>query len=143
MSGLYSVPDRGRIIVVNFDLGGGVILPEMRKSRRPCLVIQNNKLHRGQLVTVIPLSTTAPHRVMPYHHKMDHRSFRGWPMDWGGQDTPRWAKCDYIATISLQRCVDPYRCLAFERRQYVKVRAIDADIDAVEKAVLWALGINV
>lgn len=29
-------PDRGRIIIVNFDLGGGGIGQEMRKPGRPC-----------------------------------------------------------------------------------------------------------
>jgi uncharacterized protein YifN (PemK superfamily) len=141
VSHLMGVPDRGRIIIVNFDLGGSGIHPEMRKSGRPCLVVQNNKLQRGPLVTVIPLSTTEPDRAMPYHHKMDHRSFRDWPMDWDGQGTPRWAKCDYITTVSLERCTDPYRRLPHQSRKYVKVKAIRADIEAVESAVLWALGI--
>ena len=65
-------------------------------------------------------------------------------MEWGGQGTPRWAKCDYVTTVSLDRCCDPYRrprapCQA---RQYIRVKAIQADVDAIERCLLWALGIT-
>lgn len=136
-------PDRGRIIIVDFQLGGALVPPEMRKSGRPSIVLQNNKLRRGRLVTVVPLSTTPPDREQPYHHRMDHRSFRELPLQWGDQGTPRWAKCDYVTTVSLDRCFDPYSKKAFEKRHYVRVRAIKADMESVEKCVLWALGINI
>lgn len=136
-------PDRGRIIIVDFQLGGALVWPEMRKSSRPCIVVQNNKIRRGGLVTVVPLSTTAPIREQPYHHRMDHRSFREMPLEWGDQGLPRWAKCDYVATVSLDRCVDPYAKRPYDKRRYVKVKAIKADMDAVDRCVLWALGINV
>lgn len=79
---------------------------------------------------------------MPYHHLMDHRSFRVWPVEWNGQGTPRWAKCDYITTVSLDRCTDPYHREAYERRRYVKCNVIAADMTAIEKCILWALGIT-
>lgn len=135
-------PDRGRIITVNFEMGGAPVDPEMPKERRPCVVVQNNKLRRGRLVTVVPLSTQAPDVVMPYHHQMDHRSFRDWPLDNGGQILVRWAKCDYVTTVSLDRCKDPYRKLPYGDRRYLKVKAIAADMEAIDKCVLWALGIN-
>jgi len=140
--GLLQVPDRGRIIIVNFDMGGGGIGQEFRKPGRPCVVIQNNKLRRGRLVTVVPLSGQAPRPKMPYHHLMDHLSFRDLPLEYGGQAKERWAKADYIATVSLNRCTDPHRLERHEQRKYVKVRAIKADAEAVERCVLWALGID-
>ena len=143
MGCLAGVPDRGRIIVVNFELGGGAhIPPEMKKSHRPCIVIQNNKLARGRLVTVVPLSTTAPAIRMPYHHLMDHRSFRELPTCYGEKDMPRWAKCDYVISVSLDRCVDPSHRNPYQSRKYVKVKIILADLTAIEKAVLWGLGID-
>lgn len=141
MAALQYPPNRGRIIIVNFELAGTAVVPEIVKAR-PCLVVQNNGLLRGPLVTVVPLSTTPPRRVMPYHHKMDHRSFRDLPADYGGQAMERWAKCDYVATVSLDRCVDPYSRPPHQARRYVKVKAIQADIEAVEKCILWALGID-
>ena len=142
MASLAGQPDRGRIIIVNFELGGNSVHPEMSKSGRPCVVIQANDLRRGRLVTVVPLSMTPPHREQPYHHRMDHRSFRDWPMNWGRQGDERWAKCDYVTTVSLDRCVDPYRKVNFQPRNYIKVKAIQADIEAIEQCVIRALGIN-
>jgi uncharacterized protein YifN (PemK superfamily) len=113
----------------------------MAKARRLCVVLQNNKSRRGRLVTVVPLSKTEPSPAMPYHHVMDHRSFRDLPISFG-QGVTRWAKCDYIATVSLDRCVDPSHRENFSDRRYVKVKAIAADILAIEKCVLWALGID-
>jgi uncharacterized protein YifN (PemK superfamily) len=141
LSCLQQVPDRGRIIIVNFEMGGSSVPPEMAKARRLCVVLQNNKSRRGRLVTVVPLSKTEPSPAMPYHHVMDHRSFRDLPISFG-QGVTRWAKCDYIATVSLDRCVDPSHRENFSDRRYVKVKAIAADILAIEKCVLWALGID-
>lgn len=135
-------PDRGSIIIVNFELQGVALLPEMRKTNRPCVVVQNNKLERGQLVTIVPLSTSSPEPPEKQHHQMHHLSFRDWPIEWDAQGLPRWAKCDYIATVSLARCTLPYRKLRFEGRRYIKVKAIKADIEAIDRCVLWALGID-
>jgi uncharacterized protein YifN (PemK superfamily) len=139
---LAVAPDRGRIVIVNFDMGGGAIGQEMRKPGRPCVVVQNNKLRRGRLVTVVPLSGQAPETVMPYHHRMDHRSFRLLPLEYGGQGKERWAKCDYITTVSLDRCCNPYSRPPYQPRKYVNVSVIRADLEAVERCVAWALGIR-
>ena len=137
------VPDRGRILIVNFEQAGVAVPPEMVGSARPCMVVQNNRLARGRLVTVIPLSTTAPNTPGKQHHKMHHLSFRDWPLEWNGQKTERWAKCDCIVTVSLGRCTDPYRKLPYDGRRYVKVKATAADLAAIDKCLLWALGINI
>ncbi len=141
MASLIGPPDRGRIIIVNFDLHGNAVPPEIGKAGRPCVVIHANGLRRGRLATVVPLSTKEPHRHQPYHHQMDHRSFAGWPKNWGPQGTPRWAKCDYITTVSLDRCTDPYLKENFQPRRYVKIKVIKADMSAIDQCVLRALGI--
>ena len=142
MAGLASVPDRGRIVIVNFELGGRSVPPEMCKPGRPCIVVQNNKLARGRLVTIVPLSMTEPERPMPYHHLMDHRSFRDMPSSWGNQGARRWAKADYVTTVSLDRCLDPHYREHFQPRRYVKVKVVQVDIEAIERCILWALGIQ-
>jgi mRNA interferase MazF len=134
-------PDRGRIIIVNFELGGTAVPPEMRKPSRPCVVLQNNKLLRGPLATVVPLSTSAPVPPGPHHHQMSHLSFRDWPIEWSS-DSPRWAKCDYVTTVALDRCHDPYHRIAYGGRRYVRVKAAKVDIEAIDRCVLWALGID-
>jgi uncharacterized protein YifN (PemK superfamily) len=134
-------PGRGRIIIVNFEMSGSGVPPEMRKAGRPCVVVQNNKLKRGRLVTIVPLSTGAPNRAFPCHHEMDHRSFRDWPVCDQERGRARWAKCDFLTTVSLDRCKDPsYR--QAQRRRYVKVKVIKSDMEAIDRCVLWALGIN-
>lgn len=136
-------PDRGRIIVVNFEKGGSAIPPEMRKTMRPCIVVQNNKLKRGRLVTVVPLSSKPPMDPnSPHTHQMDHRSFIGWPLAWGGQGTPRYAQCEYVATISWDRCSNPYSKSRERGRVYTKVKAIKVDMEAIDRCVLWGLGID-
>lgn len=134
-------PERGRILIVNFEIGGVQRPPEMNGTARPCVVIQNNALRRGPLVTVVPISTTPPMLVGKQHHRLSTLSFRNWPMTWGGQSTERWAKCDYVTTVSLSRCTDPYgRALGGERR-YTKVNVTHADLHAIERCVAWVLGI--
>lgn len=141
MASLTGPPDRGRIIIVNFDLKGNAVPPEIGKAGRPCVVVHANGLKRGRLATVVPLSTTEPHRIQDYHHEMDHRSFRTWPANWGSQGQPRWAKCDYVTTVSLDRCVDPYYKPPYQQRRYVKIRAIKADMDAIDQCIKRALGL--
>ena len=134
-------PDRGRLIIVNFDQGGVAVPPEMLGTR-PCVVVQNNALTRGPLVTVVPLSTTAPETPgQKHHHAMNPLSFRDLPVNWS-PGTPRWAKADYLVTVSLDRCTDPYRLRPYQTRQYVKVKITKADLEAIEKCVLFSLGID-
>jgi len=137
---LPHVPGRGRIIIVDFEMGGAAIPPEMNKSGRPCLVVQNNKLYRGRLVTVVCLSATPPKVVMPYHYQMSAASFADYPEKNDGEGPPRWAKCDYITTVSLDRCLNPHYREPYQARTYVSVRATKEDVAEVEERVLWALG---
>lgn len=137
---MEEVPTRGRIIIVNFEKAGTAVPPEMVGTKRPCLVIQNNNLSRGGLVTLVPLSSTKPNVLGKQHHEMSHLSFLGLPLEWDRTLT-RWAKCDYLITVSLDRCSDPYSKPAYGGRKYVKVKAAKCDVDAVDRCVLWGLGI--
>ena len=139
---MHKIPDRGRIVIVNFEQAGTAVPPEMVGTARPCLVIQNNSLKRDRLVTIVPLSTTAPNPAGKQHHLMSHYSFQGMPLNWGGQGIERWAKCDYVVTVSLERCSDPYSKPAGQARHYMRVNAAKVDLDAVDKCVKWALGIQ-
>jgi len=44
------------------------IAPEMVKVR-PAIILARNR-QNNQLVTVVPISTTAPKPAMPYHHQL-------------------------------------------------------------------------
>lgn len=116
--------------------------PEMVGTKRLCLVVQNRALRRGRLVTVVPLSSTAPETPGKQHHKMSELSFQSLPISWK-RTLPRWAKCDYVTTISLDRCTDPYERQQFGARKYRPIFAAKCDIDAVDQCLAWSLGINI
>lgn len=80
--------------VVSCDFAGFRV-PEMTK-RRPAVVLRAHKQNR-KLVYVVPLSTTPPDPVRPYHFRFE-RSPVG-----SGPPTEAWAKCDMVAVVSIER----------------------------------------
>jgi uncharacterized protein YifN (PemK superfamily) len=54
-------------------------------------------MRRPRLVTVIPLSTTEPLHIEPYHYLL-----RGNPVP-GSDARAVWAKCDLVASVSVER----------------------------------------
>lgn len=71
----------------------GYEVPEMIKVR-PVVVIRKHRTN-SLLVTVVPLSTTAPDCVLDYHLKLTSHLQGASPIC--------WAKCDMVATVSLSR----------------------------------------
>jgi len=136
-------PKRGSIVMVNFAKGGKPVGLEMSKENRPCVVVQRfPKMRRGPLVTLIPLSTVEPEIMMTYHHRMDHRSFRHMPESFN-KARPRWAKCDYITTVSLERCKSPStRPSPTVKRRPIKATVTVADLAAIDGCIKWALGLD-
>jgi uncharacterized protein YifN (PemK superfamily) len=86
-------PKAGMVLICDF---GGYRVPEIVKAR-PVAVISPNHMRRPGLVTVVPLSTTAPRPVCDYHHRLT-----GNPIP-GDSATEVWAKCDLVATVSIER----------------------------------------
>lgn len=86
-------PKAGMVLMCDFR---GYILPEIIKTR-PVAIISPNHLKRPGLVTVAPLSTTAPVPVCEYHYQL-----KGNPIP-GDSATEVWAKCDLVATVSVDR----------------------------------------
>lgn len=114
------------------DFNTGFQPPEMVK-RRPVVVISPYPRRRTTgLCTIVPLSTTDPIPVEPFHHLMDPRSL---PDRLAQDDT--WAKCDMLYTVSLNRL-----SRATNRRQPMNFRVLDADLDAIRACVKIALGLD-
>lgn len=86
-------PKAGAVLVCDFR---GYVEPEIVKMR-PVVVVSPNHLRRPGLVTVIPLSTTPPLYVEAYHYLL-----HGNPVP-GSEAEAVWAKCDLIATVSIER----------------------------------------
>lgn len=81
----------GSLVVCDFN---GFKAPEMVKCR-PVVVVAPH-WNRPNLCTIVPLSTTAPDTMMPYHY-----AFNANPIP--GRSDPTWAKCDMVTTVSLGR----------------------------------------
>jgi uncharacterized protein YifN (PemK superfamily) len=85
-------PKAGMVLICDFT---GYIAPEIIKSR-PVVVITPNHFYRAGLCIVVPLSTTPPDPIQPYHYALTGSPF---PND----KTEHWAKCDLVATVSISR----------------------------------------
>jgi len=85
-------PKAGMIVVCDFS---GYMIPEIVKVR-PVVIISPNHISRPGLCTVVPLSTTPPNPIQPYHYKLIGSPFPHDPTD-------VWAKCDLVASVSFAR----------------------------------------
>lgn len=119
-------PRPGMVVMCDFS---GYIVPEMVK-KRPVVVVARNRKNR-QLVTVVPLSTTAPDKLEDHHHQLSANPLPG------KEHITCWAKCDMIATVSLAQ-LDRYK---FAHRQYVTPVLPDVDFEAIKSAIMNALGL--
>jgi len=96
-------PKIGEILLCDYETG--FIPPEMTK-RRPVVTISPRLRRRDNLVTVIPLSTTAPNWIENYHCEIELLQVLPKPFD----SKIMWAKCDMVATVArtrLDRFKDP------------------------------------
>ncbi|WP_228761098.1 MULTISPECIES: type II toxin-antitoxin system PemK/MazF family toxin [Pseudomonas aeruginosa group] len=122
-------PKEASVLICSFD---GYIAPEMVKAR-PVVVIRRHK-HNSKLVTVVPLSTTAPEILEDHHVEL--------PCYVPGQSAVCWAKCDMVYTVSIER-LD--RCKVRNRhgggRSYQIFTMNHEHFSAVKKAVSIALGL--
>ena len=123
-------------MVLICDFNTGFKPPEMIK-RRPVVVISPRPRRTNQLCTIVPLSTTAPNPVEPFHHRMGPRSLPG---KLARKET--WAKCDMLATVSLER-LDRVM-IGREpggKRIYIAQQVLDEDFEAIRRGVMIALGL--
>jgi len=86
-------PKAGMVLICDFR---GFQEPEMVK-RRPVVIVSPNHLARPGLVTVVPLSTTTPNPIFPYHHRV-----KGSPVP-GSSAADVWAKCNMVVSVSCER----------------------------------------
>jgi uncharacterized protein YifN (PemK superfamily) len=113
----------------------GYIAPEIIK-RRPVIVLASHK-RNAKLVTVVPLSTTAPDIVETHHVKLLQNPLPG------GDAVDVWAKCDMVAVVSTERLdlVRTGRRLADGKREYLTTRVGQEQFDAIRRGVASALGL--
>jgi uncharacterized protein YifN (PemK superfamily) len=122
-------PGPGAVVICDFSTGFRP--PEMVKVR-PVVVISPRR-RTTQLATVVPLSSTAPIPVEPWHYRLP-------PNVYPPARGPIWAKCDMVATVSLDR-LDRVRVKSGGTRTYQTFQLGDADLAAILTAVKAALGL--
>jgi mRNA interferase MazF len=128
-------PEPGTILICDYE---GFRVPEMVK-RRPVITISPRLKHRGQLVTVVPLSTTAPTPECDHHCSITLAAPLPKPFD----SPTMWVKADTIATVCFDRLNLPRTVRdPFGKRNYLKVRIEKAQLQTVHKCVLHALGLG-
>jgi mRNA interferase MazF len=122
-------PRAGQILVCDFS---GFREPEMCKIR-PIIVVSRRLPFRSEIVTVIPISTTAPHREMPFVVRLS-KNYHPEEAD----DLPCWAKCDMVMNIGR------FRLNGFKvgRRRWVTPQATGTDLEAVRHGMMHGLGMG-
>lgn len=94
--GLLYHPKQGAIVLVRFDTSFKE--PEMVKPR-PCVVVSKGMKARPNLLTVVPLSTTPPSPVMPWHCEIEVDLEL--PPRWSRKSC--WVKGDMVYAVGFHR----------------------------------------
>ena len=100
---------------------------------RPVVIVSPRLPHRGEIVTVVPISTTAPRHQLPFVVRLS-RNYRPDEPD----NLPCWAKCDMVMNIARWR-LDGFKV---GRRQWKYPEAIGDDLAAVRRGVVHGLGLG-
>ncbi len=100
------------------------VAPELYKPR-PVIVMSAG----ARTALVVPLSTVAPDKIMPFHHRIAAGTYGFLSL---GDDS--WVKADMIAGVSTQRLSRPRVA-----GQYSTVYLTTSDFRSVKAAVLSAL----
>lgn len=120
-------PQSGSIILC--DYGG--IIPEMTK-RRPVVVVASVS---DNLCMVVPLSTTPPKRVQPWHVKIELEE----PLPCPYEEMTCWAKCDMVSSVAFFRLNLLRGGKAYGKRVYLERRISEADLEAIRSAIWQAV----
>lgn len=127
-------PMPGTIVICDFR---GFVPPEMVK-RRPAIVVSPRFRGRGNLCTIVPMSTTPPRRVEAYHHLLNMSPPLPRPFD----SDVCWVKADMLYTVSYDRLDLPHEKDGCGKRVYI-TRIISAnDLQKVRQCILCGLGLN-
>lgn len=128
-------PEPGTIVICDFD---GYKPPEMVK-RRPAIVVSPRLRERGGLCTVVPLSTTDPRKVMPYHHRLAVAP----PLPHPYSSPHHWVKADMMATVAFERLSLPCAGKDSSGKRVYDIRVIDeADLRQIRVCLLHGLGLS-
>jgi uncharacterized protein YifN (PemK superfamily) len=128
-------PDIGTVVICDFS---GFIAPEMVK-RRPAIVISPRFRGRGDLCSVVPLSTTSPNPIMPYHCQINFNP----PLPHPYTAPTMWAKCDMYCAVSFKRLFLPISGRDAQNKRIYDIRILNVpDLKMVRECVLHSMGLS-
>lgn len=110
------------------------IEPEMVK-RRLVVVVSPKAVQRHRLVTVVPLSSTPPNPIHPWHHQLERDPLPE------GTAAEVWAKCDMISVVCFDRLMG-YHTRWQGKRQYKTLKVSLTDLLAIREGMLHGLGMK-
>lgn len=130
-------PEPGTILLCDYSTG--FIEPEMVK-RRPIVVISPKLKSRDFLCAVVPLSTTKPNQIEPYHYELILER----PLPHPFSEPVMWAKCDLVSTVSYARLgrFKAGRQQNSHKRKYIAPRISKEQLQLIQMAVLQGLGLS-
>jgi mRNA interferase MazF len=132
---LHIHPAAGTVVICDFSWFKA---PEMIK-RRPAVVISPRLRGRDNLCTVVPFSTTTPHKLMPYHYKL----FTDPPLPDPYSSPYHWLKCDMVYTVSFDRMFMPFVDKADGGKRNYHTHAVsEHELKEIRKCVLNGLGME-
>ena len=127
--------DQGAILICDFK---GFNAPEIVK-RRPVIVVSPRLRLRGKLCSIVPLSTTPPPQIMPYHHKLYVNPELPEPYN----ANFHWVKADMIYTVSFERLYLLRDGKDNKGKRIYDDRVIDkADLLKIQQCILHGLGLT-
>lgn len=128
-------PEPGTILVCDFN---GLVVPEMVKRR--CVVVISPRFRdRGELCTVVPLSTTDPPRVEPYHMRLRFDP----PLPRPYESEYKWVKGDMLYTVRLGRLSLPFCGKDPSGNRIYHQRIVTpAELASIRECVAAGLGIS-
>jgi mRNA interferase MazF len=131
--GINYAPYAGQILLCDFR---GSIRPEMEKTRPVVILTPRTISKRTHTTTIVPLSTTDPRLIEPYHIRLQLPGTL--PEHWSAEC---WAKCDMVATVSFSRLgfMKLGKTIA-GKRLYYKELLDDQTLSRLRKAVQYAIG---
>lgn len=135
---LRFMPKVGDIVMCEFP--ACFVPPEMVKTR-PVIVISPRLVGRHRLVAVVPISNSPPDPVCTHHCEIVARMLPKFMQATGGN---RWAKCDMVYNLSLDRLslVQDGRDRETGKRLYDMKRVELSTVQEVRRAIAASLGID-
>ena len=120
-------PKAGMVLICDFR---GAVPPEMSKIR-PIVVVSPNHPRRAGLVTVVPLSATAPDPIRSFHYRLTRA-----PLPTGPAAVR--AKCDLVTSVSIAR-LDRAR---IGRGEYLVGHVDDQELRQIRLAAARSFGVD-